>query len=86
MNSNKEDPPSYKEAVSDYVPPPIYREREVTTANDRSNSTASNEDDQMTEMLNNVTESTEFGSIDNFDFQQLDNVLNGVDLTSNVTS
>lgn len=88
VHTNKEDPPSYKESVSHYVPPPAYREREATVAantNVTSNQ-HSNEDDQMSEMLNNVTESTEYGTIDSFDFQQLDDVLDGVDLSSDVSS
>lgn len=88
MTNNKEEPPSYKDSVSSYVPPPAYSERDVQNSNSNTHAntstTRNQEDEEMNEMLSAVTDLTEFNHIDSFDFQQLDDVLNGVDLSSNV--
>lgn len=91
----KEDPPSYKDSVSGYVPPPAYSEQEQQQqqqqqgsndggAMENGTNADADEDDRVHNVLDTVTDSTEFSTIDDFDFHQLDAVLDNVDLSSDV--
>lgn len=94
MGENKDKPPSYKDSVSSYVPPPAYSERanidghsnsSVTNNGSNGNVTSSQNAQGISESFHSDTDLSDFNNtVDSFDFQQLDDVLNGVDLSSDV--
>ncbi len=92
MGENKDEPPSYKDSITSYVPPPAYSERanidgnsSVTNNRSNGNVTSSQNAQGISESFHSDTDLSDFNNtVDSFDFQQLDDVLNGVDLSSDV--
>jgi hypothetical protein len=88
-------PPSYRESTKNYIPPPTYSSSETferltavqhqarTTPNNNSSRNLVQEyDNQIYQQLSRVVETTDFHSIDDYDFGQLDAALEGIDLSS----
>jgi hypothetical protein len=80
MTDTKEDLPTYEQALQEQPQPPQYTPPRVDSVMASITRTSRSDDNPIYEDLNNVVDTTEFDDVDQYDYDQLANVVNNVSL------